>query len=69
MTKNFFFAWFISSLIIFIFIKVFFWWGIVVGYKNCAKDFYKGKMKVELVENEDGTKDWVVDAKSILFGE
>ena len=28
------------------------------GYEACAKDFYKGKMKVDLVEKSDGTKEW-----------
>lgn len=28
------------------------------GYEACAKDVYKGKMKVDLVENADGTKEW-----------
>ena len=28
------------------------------GYEDCAKDFYKGKVKVDLVENADGTKEW-----------
>ena len=28
------------------------------GYEACAKDFYKGKIKVDLVENADGTKEW-----------
>lgn len=28
------------------------------GYEACAKDFYKGKMKVDLVEKADGTKEW-----------
>lgn len=29
-----------------------------LGYMDCAKDFYKGKMKVDLIENADGTKEW-----------
>lgn len=28
------------------------------GYEECAKDFYKGKMKINLIENADGTKEW-----------
>lgn len=28
------------------------------GYEDCAKDFYKGKVKVDLIENADGTKEW-----------
>ena len=28
------------------------------GYIECAKDFYAGKMKVELIENTDGTREW-----------
>ena len=28
------------------------------GYEDCAKDVYKGKMKVDLVENADGSKEW-----------
>ena len=28
------------------------------GYIMCAKDFYKGEMKVDLIENADGTKEW-----------
>ena len=28
------------------------------GYEACAKDFYKGKVKVDLIENADGTKEW-----------
>lgn len=28
------------------------------GYIDACKDFYKGKLKYELVENEDGTKIW-----------
>lgn len=28
------------------------------GYIECAKDFYAGKMKVNLIENPDGTREW-----------
>jgi hypothetical protein len=28
------------------------------GYIECAKDFYAGKMKVDLIENTDGTREW-----------
>lgn len=28
------------------------------GYIECAKDFYAGKMKVDLIENPDGTREW-----------
>ena len=28
------------------------------GYLNACKDFYKGKLKYDLVENSDGTKEW-----------
>lgn len=28
------------------------------GYLDACKDFYKGKLKYDLIENEDGTKTW-----------
>lgn len=28
------------------------------GYLDACKDFYKGKIKYDLVENNDGTKMW-----------
>lgn len=28
------------------------------GYVAACKDFYKGKVKYDLIENEDGTKEW-----------
>lgn len=28
------------------------------GYLDACKDFYKGKIKYDLVENDDGTKMW-----------
>lgn len=28
------------------------------GYIDACKDFYKGKLKYDLVENKDGTKVW-----------
>ena len=28
------------------------------GYLDACKDFYKGKLKYELIENADGTKEW-----------
>ena len=28
------------------------------GYLDACKDFYKGKLKYDLVENPDGTKEW-----------
>ena len=28
------------------------------GYLDACKDFYKGKLKYELIENSDGTKEW-----------
>lgn len=28
------------------------------GYLDACKDFYKGKLKYDLVENSDGTKEW-----------
>lgn len=28
------------------------------GYLDACKDFYKGKLKYDLIENEDGTKEW-----------
>ena len=28
------------------------------GYVDACKDFYKGKLKYDLVEHEDGTKTW-----------
>jgi len=34
------------------------WWNHRKGYEECAKDFYQGKMKVDLIENADGTKEW-----------
>ena len=30
------------------------------GYVDAVKDFYKGKTKVDLIENEDGTKEWKI---------
>lgn len=29
------------------------------GYVDCAKDFYNGKVKVDLLEREDGVKEWI----------
>lgn len=34
------------------------WWNYRKGYEECAKDFYQGKMKVDLIEKSDGTKEW-----------
>ena len=28
------------------------------GYLDACKDFYQGKLKYDLVENSDGTKEW-----------
>jgi hypothetical protein len=28
------------------------------GYLDACKDFYKGKPKYDLIENEDGTREW-----------
>ena len=28
------------------------------GYLDACKDFYKGKLKYDLIENSDGTKEW-----------
>lgn len=28
------------------------------GYRQACKDFHKGKVKCELVDNEDGTREW-----------
>jgi hypothetical protein len=28
------------------------------GYLEACKDFYKGKLKYDLIENPDGTKTW-----------
>ena len=28
------------------------------GYKDACRDFYKGKLKYDLVENADGTREW-----------
>lgn len=28
------------------------------GYLDACKDFYKGKLKYDLIENPDGTKEW-----------
>ena len=28
------------------------------GYLDACKDFYKGKLKYELVKNDDGTVEW-----------
>lgn len=28
------------------------------GYLDACKDFYKGKIKYDLIENPDGTKEW-----------
>lgn len=32
--------------------------GIRYGYKEACSDFYHGKLKMELVENPDGTREW-----------
>lgn len=32
--------------------------GYQQGYVDACKDFYKGKLKYDLVENEDGTREW-----------
>lgn len=53
--------------IIFLVIEVFIWISILFftawynyrqGYEECAKDFYQGKMEIDLIENPDGTKEW-----------
>jgi hypothetical protein len=28
------------------------------GYTDACKDFYKGKLKYDLIENSDGTREW-----------
>jgi len=28
------------------------------GYLDACKDFYKGKLKYDLIENDDGTREW-----------
>lgn len=28
------------------------------GYVDACKDFYQGKLKYELIENNNGTKEW-----------
>lgn len=28
------------------------------GYVDACKDFYKGKLKYDLVTNQDGTREW-----------
>lgn len=28
------------------------------GYIQACKDFHSGKLKADLIENEDGTKEW-----------
>lgn len=28
------------------------------GYADACKDFYKGKLKYDLVTNQDGTREW-----------
>ena len=35
------------------------------GYVDACKDFYKGKLKYDLVENPDGTKEWKKIKKSL----
>lgn len=34
------------------------WLNYRQGYEKCAKDFYQGKMEIDLVEKSDGTKEW-----------
>ena len=29
------------------------------GYLDACKDFYQGKLKYKLIENPDGTKEWI----------
>lgn len=30
------------------------------GYIQACKDFHSGKLKADLIENEDGTKEWKI---------
>ena len=39
--------------------------GYESGYVDACKDFYKGKLKYDLVENPDGTKEWKKIKKSL----
>ena len=39
--------------------------GYKAGYVDACKDFYKGKLKYDLVENPDGTKEWKKIEKSL----
>ena len=39
--------------------------GYEAGYVEACKDFYKGKLKYDLVENPDGTKEWKKIKKSL----
>ena len=60
----------IVPIIAFLFI-VFLFLGITIGWKqgymNATQDFYKGKLKVELVSNADGTRTYQWNNKKDKF--
>ena len=50
--------WWIAVFIWIIILYFTAWYNYRQGYEECAKDFYQGKMKVDLIEKSDGTKEW-----------
>lgn len=56
--KNKIIFWWVAVFIWIIILFFTAWYNYRKGYEECAKDFYQGKMKVDLVENKDGTKEW-----------
>jgi hypothetical protein len=58
MSKKKIVFWWIAVFIWIIILYFTAWYNYRKGYEECAKDFYQGKMKIDLVENKDGTKEW-----------
>ena len=56
--KNKFIFWWLEVFIWATILSFTAWWNYRKGYEECAKDFYQGKMKVDLIEKSDGTKEW-----------
>ena len=59
-------TWFLMAISVFIVIVCIFGWRedreakeeYEKGYIDACKDFYKGKLKYDLVDNGDGTREW-----------
>ena len=48
--KNKIIFWWIEVLVWVSILSFIVWWSHRKGYEECAKDFYQGKMKVDLIE-------------------